>query len=85
MRREWDSRPWISKWVTATSAADASSAPTVAAITLSRMNGSWMKRLEAPTSRMMPVSRRRVNAVSRIVVATSRVEQARVITASTQE
>ena len=31
--------------------------------------------MDAPTSRMMPVSRRRLNAVRRIVVATSRTEQ----------
>ena len=36
------------------------------------MNGSWMTKLDAPTSRMIPVSRRRLNAVWRIVVATSR-------------
>ena len=37
----------------------------------SSMNGSWSNVLEAPTSRMIPVSRRRLNADSRIVVAIS--------------
>jgi hypothetical protein len=35
------------------------------------MNGVWMKRLDAPTRRMMPSSRRREKALSRIVVAMS--------------
>ena len=40
--------------------------PTVAAIAPSIMKGSWMNRLEAPTRRMIPVSRRRLSAESRI-------------------
>ena len=36
-------------------------------MTFSSMNGTWMVKFEAPTSRMMPVSRRRVNAESRIM------------------
>ena len=43
-----------------------------------------MTRFEAPTSRMMPVSRRRVNAESRIVVATSSTAQTSVSPAITQ-
>ena len=39
--------------------------------TPSRMNGVSMKRFDAPTSRMMPSSRRRENADSRMVVAMS--------------
>ena len=42
-----------------------------AANTPSRMNGVWMNRFDAPTSRMMPSSRRRAKADSRIVVAIS--------------
>ena len=37
-------------------------------------NGSRMVKFEAPTSRMMPVSRRLLNAACRIVVAISRSE-----------
>ena len=47
-------------------------APRTTAITPSSMNGSWSMLLDAPTSRMMPVSRRRLKAASRIVVARSR-------------
>jgi hypothetical protein len=49
----------------------ASNDPTRAAITPSRMNGVWMNRLDAPTRRMMPSSRRRLNALKRMVVAIS--------------
>ena len=47
----------------------ASNAPTSAESTPSRMNGVSMNRFDAPTSRMMPSSRRRENALSRMVVA----------------
>ena len=33
----------------------------------SSRNGSWMEKLDAPTSFMMPVSRRRLNAATRMV------------------
>ena len=46
-----------------------------AAITPSRMKGSWITIFEAPTRRMIPVSRRRLKADSRIVVAISRMAQ----------
>ncbi len=49
----------------------ASSDPISPANTPSRMNGVWMKRFDAPTRRMMPSSRRRENADSRMVVAIS--------------
>ena len=45
--------------------------PISAANTPSRMNGVWMNRFDAPTSRMIPSSRRRENADSRMVVAIS--------------
>ena len=43
----------------------------VAAIAPSSMNGSWMNRFDAPTRRMIPVSRRRLIADSRMVVVMS--------------
>ena len=46
----------------------AASAPIRAAMTPSSMNGNWMKKLEAPTSRMISVSLDRLIADSRIVV-----------------
>ncbi|MNC68793.1 hypothetical protein D3C75_1194280 [compost metagenome] len=48
-----------------------STAPMVAAIAPSSMNGSWMNRFDAPTIRMIPVSRRRLIADSRMVVVMS--------------
>ena len=53
----------------------------IAATTVSMMNGIWIVKFEAPTSRMMPVSRRRLNAVCRIVVAMSRVAHSTMSTA----
>ncbi len=39
------------------------------------MNGSWITIFDAPTRRMIPVSRRRLKAESRMVVAISRMAQ----------
>ena len=54
----------------------------VAAIAPSSMNGSWMNIVEAPTSRMIPVSRRRLSADSRIVVVMSRTAASSMTSAS---
>ncbi len=61
--------PCTNTWTSTQITVAESTAPIRAAITPSMMNGVWMKRLDAPTSRMIPISRRRENAESRIVVA----------------
>ena len=45
-------------------------------MTISVRNGIRIVQFDAPTSRMMPISRRRMNAAWRIVVAMSRAAQA---------
>ena len=50
----------------------ATPAPSSAARSVSMMNGKRMVKFEAPTSRMIPVSRRRLKAACRIVVDMSR-------------
>ena len=53
----------------------ASDAPMSDETRVSSTKGSWIVEFEAPTRRMIPVSRRRENAVWRIVVAMSRMAQ----------
>ena len=50
-----------------------SKAPIAAAKMPSRINGSWIEKFEAPTRRMMPISRLREKALSLMVVAIKRV------------
>src|SRR5665647_1537347 len=59
------SRSAIRYLTPASSPPTASAAPIVAAMAPSSMNGSWMKTFDAPTKRMMPVSRFRLSAESR--------------------
>src|SRR5450759_520632 len=66
------SRSAIRYLTPASSPPTASAAPIVAAMAPSSMNGSWMKTFDAPTRRMMPVSRFRLSAESRIVVVIKR-------------
>ena len=47
----------------------------------SSRNGSWMEKFEAPTSFMIPVSRRRLNAATRIVF-TIRITDTRIISSA---
>jgi hypothetical protein len=56
--------------------ATASATPTTETMTISVRNGIRIVQLEAPTRRMMPISRRRMKAACRIVVAISRAAQA---------
>src|SRR5699024_3794004 len=60
---------------------EASAAPSRAATTPSAKNGSWIIVLEAPTRRMIPVSRRREKAESRMVVAISKMAVMSMMTA----
>ena len=66
----------------ATTAPAASSDPMSPANTPSSTKGVWMKRFEAPTSLMMPSSRRRENADRRMVVAISRAAATSMIAAT---
>ena len=59
------------KYTPAHNAPTAAKAPMSAAMAPSSMKGNWMKNLEAPTRRMIPVSLERLIADKRIVVEIS--------------
>src|SRR5690625_3048245 len=63
-------------------AIDANAAPSRAATTPSAKKGNWIMVFDAPTRRIMPVSRRRENADNLMVVAINKIAVISMITAS---